>query len=502
MKPQPSICLLSALAMAGALLHGCEGGIDQIAPGGVVDNELIAAYVDPLTPAPGTLDGDKLPQIDGDPQDREWNAARPLYVYVSGSQATGGGGYYVELRAAWSDDGRSGGGKDQLYMLVRYGDETFDIFPDYWRYARLGALGLVPSPVPATVPTGAPCDSVIVDGRNWYVENPDGAEDQVAIVFEKTPASDSRGTFAELGCAVACHAGGGRNFGVVPEGELDVWMWRAGRTNAQRSTGYPDFTQIDDEDGRPASSYSQRFDPTTTWPAYMDDMHASAVGLVSDAGDPEYPFYSRNRGQAWTRNETQRSGQPETIPLWLTEEQPQEARATGSGPGPTEPVEPANDGLPTTLYLWGPKATRFTECDTIPWSRIFSGSVEPRWSERLGEGETDVLPGYALWIPSGSAADVRARGDFRENAQKRFPIWALEIRRSFDTGFADDIVFDETKEFNFAIAIFDRSSKIHSGSGPLKLRFQPSVYGAASTIQKASTPAPEATTAGRKGGRS
>lgn len=501
MKLQPSICLLSALAMAGALLHGCEGGIDQLAPGGNIDNELVAAYVNPLTPSPGLFDGDKLPTIDGDPQDREWEVAQPLYAYVSGAQGTGGRGYYVELRAIWSDEGKFSGGKNQLYLLLRYGDETFDIFPDYWRYARLGPLGLVPSPSPDTL-GGADCDSVLVDPRNWYVENAGAAEDQVSFMFEQEPASDSRGTFAELGCDIACHAGGGRNFGAVPTGRLDVWVWRAGRTNVQTSTGYPDFTQVDDEDGRPASSFTQRFDPPTSWPAYMDDMHAGPAGLEQDAGDPTYPYYNRSRGQAWSRNTAAgQGGTSASIPLLLTQEKPREDRGGGSGSGGGEPIEAPNDGLPTPLYLWGPTSSRFTECDIVPWSRIFSGSVAPIWSSRLAEGETDVLPGYALWIPSGSAADVRARGDFKENAQKRFPIWALEIRRAFDTGNADDVAFSEDNVYNFTVAIFDRSSTVHSGSGPLRLRFQPSVFGSGGAIKK--TAAEPGTAETRpKGGRS
>lgn len=500
MKPQPSICLLSALAMAGALLHGCEGGIEQIAPGGNIDNELVAAYVNPISPSPGSLDGDKLPIIDGAAQDREWNVARPLYVYVSGSQGTGGRGYYAELRAIWSDEGKFEGASNQVFLLVRYGDETFDIFPDYWRYARLGPQGLVPSPTPAETPPGSQCDSVIVDGRNWYIENANGAEDQVAFMFEQEPASDSRGTYPEIGCTVACHAGGGRNFGAVPQGAFDVWVWRAGRTNVPRSTGYPDLGNVSSKDGRPASRFTLRFDPTTSWPAYMDDMHASAAGLVPDQGDPDYPFYSRSRGQVWTRNETTSPGRDETIPLLLTEAKPRPSRDEGSGPA--EPVEPPNDGLPTPLYLWGPKANRFSACDTIPWARIISGSALPRWSERLGEGELDGIPGYALWIPSGSAADIRARGEFSENAQKRFPIWSLEIRRPFDTGFSDDVVFDESKEYNFTIAIFDRSSQVHSGSPPLKLKFQPGIFGPGYRNQAA--PAAGGPSAGTevKGGRS
>lgn len=511
MKPQPSIFLLSALAVAGGLLHGCEGGISQIAPGESIDNTLIAAYVDPKTPAPGAFDGDRLPILDGDPQDREWNAAQPLYVYVSGDKGNGGPGSYVELRALWSDDGKFTGGSNQVYLLVRYGDQTFDIFPDYWRYAREGALGLIPSPIPQGEGAQA-CDSVIVDGDNWFIENPGAQEDQICVMFEQEPASDDRGTYAELGCQVACHAGGGSNFGAVPQGKLDAWVWRAMRTNAVKSTNFPDFTQIDDASGRPNSAYTARYDPPTSWPAYSDDIYLDADGLHFDAGNPTYPFYSRTQGRAWTKNYFQAAGQDRPIPLLITEAIKKPERPGGSGSGTSEPVEPNNDALPSSLYLWGPKATRLGECDIVPTSRPGYDPVNPpRWSEKLTRGETDVMPGYALWIPSGSLADVRAKGSFKTNAQKRFPVWAVEFQRAFNTGFADDVQFDVTREYLFTVALFDKSSQLHSGSGPLKLKFQPGIFSAparvatpkaeAGVVPPGSTPTGGLATAG-KGGRS
>jgi hypothetical protein len=99
------------------------------------------------------------------------------------------------------------------------------------------------------------------------------------------------------------------------------------------------------------------------------------------------------------------------------------------------------------------------------------------------------MPGYLLWIPNGSAADVRAKGDHVTNAQKRFSTWVVEFRRPMVTGHPDDVDFDPLKEYNFALAIFDNSSRIHSGSGPLKLRFQRSKY------------AVQAPTAGQEGSR-
>ncbi|TPW15585.1 MAG: hypothetical protein FD129_863, partial [bacterium] len=44
------------------------------------------------------------------------------------------------------------------------------------------------------------------------------------------------------------------------------------------------------------------------------------------------------------------------------------------------------------------------------------------------------------------------------------------------TGFDDDVAFDPDREYTFTVAVFDQSSQTHSGSGPLRLRFQPSFY--------------------------
>ena len=476
MKPQPSLCVLAAFSVAGALLIGCEGGIDQLQPGTSAENELLAAYVDPIQATPGVNprlggDGDLLPVIDGDAQDREWNVAQPLFVYVTGDKAMGGSGYYVELRAVWSDEARLGAGlKNYVYFLVRYGDDTLDIYPDYWHYATPGPLGLEPSPTPAS----RLCDPVIMTGGSWYVENAGSQEDQVAMMFELEPASDASGTYAEMGCQVACHAGGGHSFGAVPTGKLDVWVWRAGRTNAQESTAYPDLGRIDDKSGRPLSLYGN-IDSDNTWPGYMEDMIASAAGLQNDAIDPTYPFTAFGyTGQLYKRNVAISPIDGKEIPGQITELVRERREGTG-GTGTPEETGPTNGGLPLTFYLWGPSAQRFTDCDTVSTSRPI-GSKYPKWSAELQEGKTDVMPGYLLWIPNGSAADVRAKGEYRTNPAKRFPIWVLEVRRPMITGYTDDLAMDPTKEYIFTVAIFDKSSQIHSGSGPLRLRFQPSVY--------------------------
>lgn len=489
MKPQPSWCVLAAVAAAGALLIGCEGGIEQLAPGASSENELVVAYVDPIGPLPGVNprlggDGDLLPIIDGDGQDREWSVATPLFVYVSGDRALGGRGLYVELRAIWSDESRFGD-KNYIYFLIRYADDSFDIFPDYWRYARPGALGLVPSPEWVDPRTGE-CSQVAVSGSNWFIENESGADDQVALLFDMapvgtTPASDASGTYAELGCQIACHAGtdpffGPKAFGAVPNGQLDMWVWRAGRTNPIRSTSYPDLSFVDPMTGRPRSLYG-RIDTDNTWPGWMEDMVLTSTGMSRDAADPNYPFRrSGYTGHLYSRNQgTDRSADGLPIPSHITEKVIIRREGTGTPGEEIEEDVPPNGGLPALFYLWGPTAKQFTECDSSVTTRQI-GSAYPNWSQLLPLGTTDAMPGYLLWIPNGSAADVRARGELRTNAAKRFSTWIVEVRRPMITGYPDDVALEPGKEYLFTLAIFDRSSQIHSGSGPLRLRFQPSRY--------------------------
>jgi hypothetical protein len=491
MKPQPSWCVLAAVAAAGALLIGCEGGIEQLAPGASGENELVAAYVDPIRSTPGVNprsggDGDLLPVVDGDGQDREWSVAQPLFVYVSGDRAVGGRGLYVELRAIWSDEARLGD-RNYIYFLVRYADDSFDIFPDYWRYARPGALGLVPSPEWID-PENGDCSQVAVTGANWFVENEPGGDDQVALLFDmaaadETPASDANGTFPELGCQIACHAGtdaffGPKAFGAVPNGKLDMWVWRAGRTNPIKSTAYPDLNSVDRNTGRPVSFYPQ-IDTDNTWPAWMEDLVLTSTGMARDPADPNYVFRKAGyTGHLYTRNMgTDRSADGLPIPSHITEKVIIRREGTGTPGEEEEPEYPPNGGLPALFYLWGASAETFSDCDSAVTSRQI-GSSYPNWSQLLTLGNTDAMPGYLLWIPNGSAADVRARGELRTNAAKRFSTWVVEIRRPMITGYDDDVALDPRKEYNFSLAIFDRSSQIHSGSGPLRLRFQPTRYNA------------------------
>jgi hypothetical protein len=257
---------------------------------------------------------------------------------------------------------------------------------------------------------------------------------------------------------------------------LDLWVWRAGRTNAVESTAYPDVAIVDEFSGKPDSRYP-RIDTDNTWPAYMEDLHVTPAGISNDAIDPAWPrTWPGYTGQIYTRNaSTIRSVDGQLIPEFITQKVIIRREGTGGPDDEEEDEGPTNGGLPVKFYLFGPQARAFTDCDSAATSRPI-GSRYPNWSQGLSPGETDVMPGYMLWVPNGSAADVRAKGDYRTNPAKRFSVWQVEVRRPMITGYPDDVALDPSKEYTFTLAVFDRSSQTHSGSGPLRLRFQPSLY--------------------------
>lgn len=73
---------------------------------------------------------------------------------------------------------------------------------------------------------------------------------------------------------------------------------------------------------------------------------------------------------------------------------------------------------------------------------------------RYVEKEQDLMPKYELFPnPSGSIADVKARGIWRNG------IWQLELSRKLDTGHSDDAQFVSRQTVRGGIAVFDASSE-------------------------------------------
>jgi hypothetical protein len=65
----------------------------------------------------------------------------------------------------------------------------------------------------------------------------------------------------------------------------------------------------------------------------------------------------------------------------------------------------------------------------------------------------EVIPQYVTQTPTGSAADVQAKGEWAGGK------WTVEFKRKLNTGHKDDTVFAAGKGVEFAIATFDKCEK-------------------------------------------
>lgn len=120
--------------------------------------------------------------------------------------------------------------------------------------------------------------------------------------------------------------------------------------------------------------------------------------------------------------------------------------------------EPVEGGLP---YQLGGRATVYIARPMDAGAQSYT-AVDPP------EGRiADIVPSYAPQQPGGSQADIRGKG-LHDGAG-----WTLEMGRRFNTGHADDAVFDPDGEIECAIAILDDELYWHhSVSQKLLLVFQ------------------------------
>jgi len=81
------------------------------------------------------------------------------------------------------------------------------------------------------------------------------------------------------------------------------------------------------------------------------------------------------------------------------------------------------------------------------------------------EHKGDQAPQYVPTTPTGSAADVKAKGAWANGK------WTLEFSRSLKTGNDDDTVFDTAKTYRFGLAVFDMTGDMDKASGVIELSF-------------------------------
>jgi hypothetical protein len=173
-------------------------------------------------------------------------------------------------------------------------------------------------------------------------------------------------------------------------------------------------------------------DARTNQVSHCDDMYADSSGLYGDTGDGMWKINWR---------------EPTFVPRYIKEGD--------------------NGGLSTSKCVLdpGPFGRGFNQCDVR----------NPIWGTTWGDTSNpegfDYVPGYLVKLPTGSRADVFARGAWDDKTQR----WTIEIKRAMRTGAGhegEDVFFYPNRTYNFTVAIMNGSRVIHSGSAPLVLRFR------------------------------
>lgn len=81
----------------------------------------------------------------------------------------------------------------------------------------------------------------------------------------------------------------------------------------------------------------------------------------------------------------------------------------------------------------------------------------------------NLVPQYLPGTPSGSAADVRAKGTWKNGW------WTLEFARKIDTGHRDDTRFDTKLVYKMAISVHDNTGGMDQATRTIQLSFAPSL---------------------------
>ena len=260
-----------------------------------------------------------------------------------------------------------------------------------------------------------------------------GREDQALLLLHEGDApQDPRAGAAEIFRSIGAEPTPASD---IPLDESDVWLWRAGRTNDHPIPQYvyPGWA-LDRDTGIPEPLYIH-FQYTA---GFAEDLFVDASGAL--ARDQGLPPYVRNF--------------PDTTSV------------------PIRICKDPYQVLPCNWAMWWPLALRFGTCQTIATTR--SPGTEARWSENLyASGQAyDWMFGWALQVPTESAADVRARG--RHVVSGNGNGWTLEWRRQLDTGNPDDVRIDPISgTYWITIGIADDSGDVIRVSRAIRLVFSP-----------------------------
>ena len=474
---------LFGLLVVGALAASGCGGTDPISTAEFNTwQTLVVAYGDP-GPSPDPCN-DALPLLDGLGPKQEWDLAQPLFLRMTGPQGNGGEEFFLELRAVWTDEGRFQGGTNRIYFLVRYEDDDADLLPDALVYAIQDPSGLFRSG--PEVPQEVSCAEWLLDPNYWLRINPEATEDQIMILLTEVADPSQPSPLVQVNQSVIDKVGISLPSSSDPipglpvdTHNVDLWIWRAGRTNLQPVPQYPDWATANQEgsEGVPEAEYSTFLANA----GFADDAWIDASGtLRTDNGQLGYV---RNFGLV--------NALPVPDRLHKCEET--------SGRDDDDETQTTNRGLPRQLALWDPEARRF-RCEDVdacsrPGRPARWGSklpTVPRFPPTTGDlvlGTWDYVTGWRIRSPYNpgnpsaiSGRDVRARAAYGTTQEKGFPVRTLEVMRQLDTGNTDDLAIDINKFFDeegrprviyrMTIAVYDRSSRVASGSTEVRLQFE------------------------------
>lgn len=135
----------------------------------------------------------------------------------------------------------------------------------------------------------------------------------------------------------------------------------------------------------------------------------------------------------------------------------------------TNPVGYAEDGTLTASTSRIPKANFYkAENKATVWIKEKrDAGTSPYRSQVAGTFEGDTVRRYLPRTPSGSSADIRAKGLWAKG------LWTVEFSRKLDTGDPADVAFKPKGEHYFSVAVFNRRERSeHSTSRELKLRLE------------------------------
>ncbi len=395
---------LIGIALAAGLLPGCSLDTPPENPTGVTVQPVSA-----LVSVPG---GEFVPRrylVDGVASDPEWSAIPYSYVAMGPEHGNQGGSFILAMKAAYDTE--------RLYLLFQWPDSR----PD-----RLGPR-LIWEPSRPLVSAG--CDTLLVSCA-WRLVDDD--EDRLAVMWDMGDARDGSGAFRERGCQVACHG----NMHPLA-GSVDIWQWRAARTNPQNFPLIGNFRV-----------------------GFADDGYADGAGRVDDPG---LSFFRDNY---------------RFVPCGDGNEQPVPHRIPDALDANQQPTIRDNDFMRPCEYVYERSSFSFGVCSRQNPCRLFEQNDVLDWVS--GDDLSATLLNRPL---SGGAResrhDVEARGRWDAVVSpgdiQRKGTWTLELSRRLTVGRSEDIDFSVARQepYRLAVAIMNDSGRIHSGSPVIELRFQP-----------------------------